>query len=398
MEKEFLELKELQQVLKQGVECIFPGQLWVKAEINSIKARPGGHCYLELCQTDASGIVVAKVSANIWANSWRIIAAYFEKSTGSPLQAGITVLVKVRVQYSEVYGLSLNITDIDPEMTLGQQEMLRRENIARLEKEGLMKLQKELPFPSLPYRVAVISAPDAAGYRDFMKHLENNEFGFRFHTVLFPALMQGLAAPASIIEALDSIYGELEEGAGFNLVMLMRGGGSSLDLACFDDYDLAAHIAAFPIPVLTGLGHDQDYHIADMVAHMHVKTPTALADFLIGLLADEDARISMFEERIARALAAKFAFHEARLERFRDRIRNAFTGKIRLEQARLDLLSLRIRAANPRNILEKGYVLALDGRGAVLKSAVGLNEGDRLSMMFRDGTVGCEVKEVKKIG
>lgn len=398
MEKEFLELKELQQVLKQGVECIFPGQLWVKAEINSIKARPGGHCYLELCQTDASGLVVAKVSANIWANSWRIIAAYFEKSTGSPLQAGITVLVKVRVQYSEVYGLSLNITDIDPEMTLGQQEMLRRENIARLEKEGLMKLQKELPFPSLPYRVAVISAPDAAGYRDFMKHLENNEFGFRFHTVLFPALMQGLAAPASIIEALDSIYGELEEGAGFNLVMLMRGGGSSLDLACFDDYDLAAHIAAFPIPVLTGLGHDQDYHIADMVAHMHVKTPTALADFLIGLLADEDARISMFEERIARALAAKFAFHEARLERFRDRIRNAFTGKIRLEQARLDLLSLRIRAANPRNILEKGYVLALDGRGAVLKSAAGLNEGDRLSMMFRDGTVGCEVKEVKKIG
>lgn len=398
MEKEFLELKELQQVLKQGVECIFPGQLWVKAEINSIKARPGSHCYLELCQTDASGIVVAKVSANIWANSWRIIAAYFEKSTGSPLQAGITVLVKVRVQYSEVYGLSLNITDIDPEMTLGQQEMLRRENIARLEKEGLMKLQKELPFPSLPYRVAVISAPDAAGYRDFMKHLENNEFGFRFHTVLFPALMQGLAAPASIIEALDSIYGELEEGAGFNLVMLMRGGGSSLDLACFDDYDLAAHIAAFPIPVLTGLGHDQDYHIADMVAHMHVKTPTALADFLIGLLADEDARISMFEERIARALAAKFAFHEARLERFRDRIRNAFTGKIRLEQARLDLLSLRIRAANPRNILEKGYVLALDGRGAVLKSAAGLNEGDRLSMMFRDGTVGCEVKEVKKIG
>lgn len=398
MEKEFLELKELQQVLKQGVECIFPGQLWVKAEINSIKARPGSHCYLELCQTDASGLVVAKVSANIWANSWRIIAAYFEKSTGSPLQAGITVLVKVRVQYSEVYGLSLNITDIDPEMTLGQQEMLRRENIARLEKEGLMKLQKELPFPSLPYRVAVISAPDAAGYRDFMKHLENNEFGFRFHTVLFPALMQGLAAPASIIEALDSIYGELEEGAGFNLVMLMRGGGSSLDLACFDDYDLAAHIAAFPIPVLTGLGHDQDYHIADMVAHMHVKTPTALADFLIGLLADEDARISMFEERIARALAAKFAFHEARLERFRDRIRNAFTGKIRLEQARLDLLSLRIRAANPRNILEKGYVLALDGRGAVLKSAAGLNEGDRLSMMFRDGTVGCEVKEVKKIG
>ena len=398
MEKQFLELKELQQVLKKGVECVFPEQVWVKAEINSIKARPGSHCYLELCQTDARGVITAKVSANIWANSWRLIAPYFEKSTGSPLQAGITVLVKVRVQYSEVYGLSLNITDIDPEMTVGQQEMLRRENISRLEKEGLMNLQKALPFPRLPYKVAVISAPDAAGYRDFIKHLENNEYGFRFDLELFPTLMQGVAAPASIMDALDSIYGALEEGAGYNIVMIMRGGGSPLDLACFDDYELAAHIAAFPIPVLTGLGHDQDYHIADMVAHIHVKTPTALADFLIGLLADEDARISMFEERIARALAAKFAFHEARLERFRDRIRNAFVGKLRLEQSRLDLLSLRIRSANPRNILEKGYVLALDGRGAVLKSAAGLNEGDRLSMMFRDGSAECEVKEVKKIG
>ena len=396
MGKDFLELRELQQALKQGVECVFPEQLWVKAEINSIKARPGSHCYLELCQTDTAGHIVAKVSANIWANNWRIIASYFEKTTGSPLQAGITVLVRVRVQYSEVYGLSLNITDIDPELTVGQQEMLRRSNIARLEKEGLMGLQKELSFPQLPYRVAVISAPDAAGYRDFMKHLENNEYGFRFDTVLFPALMQGVAAPASIIDALDSIYCGLEEGAGYNLVMLVRGGGSALDLACFDDYDLAAHIARFPIPVLTGLGHDQDFHIADMVAHLHVKTPTALADFLIGLLADEDARISLYEERIARAVAAKFALHEGRLERYRDRICNAFAGKINLARARLDLLEMRIRSANPRNILEKGYVLALDGRGAVLKSIAGLNEGDRLSMMFRDGTAGCEVKEVKK--
>ena len=284
MEKEIFSLFDLQQKLKKGVECLFPKRIWIRAEVSAVKARNGGHCYLELSQSDDSGLV-AKTNAVIWSSKYRFIAPYFESVTGSPISEGMVVLVEVQVNYSELYGLSLVVNDIDPEYSVGVKELERQKTIERLQKEGLMDMQEGLALPALPYRLAVVSAEDAAGYRDFMRHLHENPYGFGFDTVLYPALMQGAGCPESIIDALDRI---MEDGGGFDAVLVLRGGGAKLDLACFDDYALAAVIAQYPLPVLTAIGHDQDYHVADMVAHTYLKTPTALADFFLDIYEDED--------------------------------------------------------------------------------------------------------------
>ena len=273
MEKEIVDLYGLQTRLKEGVERTFPEKVWLKAEISAVKARPGGHCYLELSQSGDSGLV-AKAQAVIWASRYRFLAPFFESVAGVPLSEGMLVLVRVQVSFSQLYGFSLVIDDIDPSWSLGEKEKARQQTIARLTEEGLMDRQKELALAVLPYRLAVISAPDAAGYRDFMKHLQGNEYGFRFSTELFPALMQGSGAAASICEAMDAAVAS----GGFDALLILRGGGAKLDLACYDEYPLASHIALCPVPVLTAVGHDQDVHVCDMVAWTSVKTPTALAD------------------------------------------------------------------------------------------------------------------------
>ena len=275
----FIELFDLQTLLREDLEESFPEMLWVRAEISSIKARRGSHCYLELSQSEKDGTLVAKVRAIIWAGKYTVISRYFESVISSPLQEGMTLLFQVRVNYNELYGLSLIVNDIDASVMLGAQEEARQKTIARLQKEGRFEKQKALPLAALPYRIAVISAEDAAGYRDFMRHLHENEYGFVFQTVLFPAQMQGTQAPASMAAALQEAVGNGDaDESPFDLVMILRGGGSNLDLLCFDDYDLAVAIADCPIPVLTAVGHDQDYHICDRVAYDYVKTPTALAD------------------------------------------------------------------------------------------------------------------------
>lgn len=368
MEKEIFSLFDLQQKLKKGVECLFPKRIWIRAEVSAVKARNGGHCYLELSQSDDSGLV-AKTNAVIWSSKYRFIAPYFESVTGSPISEGMVVLVEVQVNYSELYGLSLVVNDIDPEYSVGVKELERQKTIERLQKEGLMDMQEGLALPALPYRLAVVSAEDAAGYRDFMRHLHENPYGFGFDTVLYPALMQGAGCPESIIDALDRI---MEDGGGFDAVLVLRGGGAKLDLACFDDYALAAVIAQYPLPVLTAIGHDQDYHVADMVAHTYLKTPTALADFFLDIYEDEDARLSSYLSRM----------------------RMAFHNRLALMESVLNVLQARISGADPRRILERGYVLALDGDGRVMKCAAGLSKGDRISVMFSDGTLDCDVSEV----
>ena len=212
MEKEHFDLLTLQQRLKQGVESLFPSRVWIKAEVSAVKARTGGHCYMELSQSDESGLK-AKASAIIWSSKYRFIAPYFESVTGSPLQEGMVILVEVQVNYSELYGMSLIINDIDPEFSLGVKELERQRTIERLQNEGLMGLQKQLQLPVLPYRLAVISAEDAAGYRDFMRHIEENPYGFKVLPVLFQALMQGADCPSSIIAALDAV---LEDGSDWD--------------------------------------------------------------------------------------------------------------------------------------------------------------------------------------
>ena len=370
MDRKFIELYELQTYLKSGVERVFPSSVWVRAELSSVKARYGGHCYLELSQSGENGLL-AKVRAVIWASKYKVLAPYFESVTGTPIREGMRLLLEVQITYSQLYGLTLVVNNIDAEVVLGERELLRQQNIAKLQEQGMMIKQKGIQIPSLPYNIAVISAPDAAGYGDFVRHLEDNEYGFVFNQVLFPATMQGETAPLSIIDAMQKV---LSDDVAYDLVLILRGGGSKLDLNCFDDYELAFHIAQFRIPVFTAIGHEQDVSIADMVACVSVKTPTALAAELLDIYIDEDVRISSFSSRL----------------------KLAFMNKLNFMENRVANLEMRILAADPRNILKRGYVLALDGNGVPTKSVEGKSKGDKMRLMFSDGSVDCEVVSVNK--
>lgn len=392
MEKEFVDLFEFQSKLKEGIECLFPKRIWLRAEISAVKARQGSHCWLELSQSNAEGLI-AKASAVIWSSKYRFIAPYFQSVTGSPLKEGMVVLVEVQANYSQLYGFSLVINDIDPEYSLGLKELERQRTIGRLQKEGLMDLQKELTLALLPHRLAVVSAEDAAGFRDFVRHLDDNPYGFRMDVTLFPALMQGSECPSSVISAMDAV---LECGEDFDAVLILRGGGSKLDLACFDDYRLASVIAQYPLPVLTAIGHDQDYHVCDMVAHSYLKTPTALADEILSIYEDEDARLSSFMTRIRMAASGRLAVSDSALSMLRGRIRNAFALKIASMESALGLLHARISAADPRKLLERGFALALDSNGVRIKVADGVRAGDKVSVLFPDGTLKCTVDDVER--
>ena len=391
MEREFIDLLELQQRLKEGVESLFPKRIWMKAEVSAVKARNGGHCYMELSQSDEKGLQ-AKANAIIWSSKYRFIAPYFESVTGSAIQEGMVILVEVQVNYSELYGLSLIINDIDPEYSVGVKEAERQKTIERLQKEGLIGLQKELQLPLLPYRLAVISAEDAAGYRDFIRHIDENPYGFQVEPVLFPALMQGADCPSSIISAMDCI---MDGGEDWDAVLILRGGGAKLDLACYDSYDLAAVIAQYPLPVLTAVGHDQDFHVCDMVAYEYLKTPTALADYIMDIYEEEDERISSCETRVRLAVSNRLYRESFVLDSLAARIRGGFSLKIAAMESALQVLQTRIESADPRRILERGYALAVDGDGVVLKSVSGRAAGDRVSVMFADGTLDCTVNTVR---
>ena len=429
-----MELLELQQIIQEGIEDALPGIVRVRAEVASVQQRSNNHCYLELCQSGPLG-VVAKVRAIIWKSRAGAVLGKFSKANGSALQAGMALVFEGRVNYSELYGVSLIIEDIDVEHTLGEAELRRRRTLERLEKEGLLDMQKELALPDVPYSLAVISAHDAAGYGDFCRHLLENEYGFAFEVTLFEATMQGDGAPASIIAALERIK---NEGVDYDSILILRGGGSVLDLACFDDYELCEAIARFPLPVLTAIGHDRDEHAADRVANISVKTPTALADIFIDALAAEDERITAFQNRLRLAFAGKLARLEEGVTRAEARLRLSFAGKLgvleeclgrnksRLQlalvsklsaaqgaadklQARirfalnatltgadaaLSKLETRITAANPRLLLERGYTLVAGGRGALIKRASEAKEGDHISVIFPDGSLHCLVEGI----
>lgn len=369
METEYIDLYHLQLLLKEEIEGILPEAVWVKAEISQLQARSNGHCYMELSQSVEGKGVVAKVRAVVWRNRWALLSRCFKDETGSPLSAGMTVLLYVQLSYSELYGLTLVVDDIDAAFTLGEAELQKRRTIEKLTQDGLIDKQKELTPSELPYKLAVVSASDAAGYGDFCRHIEQNEYGFVFQVDLFPASMQGDSAPESISSALQ----EIEIAGGYDAVLIIRGGGSALDLACFDDYSLCFAIANCPVPVYTAIGHDRDHHVADMVAYGFVKTPTALADLFIDEYAAEDELIASFSTRL----------------------KLAFSARISRMESELGMLESRIRNADPRNVLARGYALVTDGRGIVLKSASGLASGDSLTVRFHDGTLECKVTGIK---
>lgn len=279
MNDQQLSLFELQRQVKGSLDDTFSMPVWVKAEISEMTVNRSGHCYLDLIETETkTDTVIARCRATIWSYTLRMLKPYFETTTGQVFTEGLKVLLQAKVEYHEVYGFSLNIRDIDPVYTLGDMARQRREIIRRLEDDGVFEMNKELELPLVPQRIAIISSPTAAGLQDFVDQLHNNPHKFVFYTKLFPAVMQGNEAPGSITKALEQIF-EFEEL--FDAVAIIRGGGAQIDLACFDNYELAFNVAQFPLPIITGIGHDKDDTVIDLVAHTRMKTPTAVAEFLI---------------------------------------------------------------------------------------------------------------------
>ena len=410
--KNYIELLELQNRIKESIADAFPGRYWVKAEIASWSPRANGHCYLTLSQS-RTGKSIAEARAMIWKWKYPLLTQFFESSTGQRLQAGLTVLVQVTVSYSELYGVSLFVEDIDPAFTLGEQALERKKAIEKLTAQGYMEMQKELALPDLPYRLAVITSKTAAGYQDFRHHLLDNPEGYAFELDLFEALVQGEQAPASIMAALEEA-GE----KNYDAILILRGGGSELDLACFDDYELAVAIATCPVPVVTAIGHDKDVHIADMVAHASVKTPTALADLFLEAYEAQDALLDRLAQRVSAAIQRRMGSLEMPLQkciarisrgllqkyadvaRLKDnaahRVQFAAQARVSAEVSRvaLALKEALIKASDPRSILALGYVLVTGKDNKVLKTVDKVSKGDRIGVRFSDGSLTAKVDEI----
>ena len=408
----FISLSELLSSFREVVEDAFPGTYWVKGEITLWTPRANGHCYLDLSESRA-GQIVAQSRAIIWSRNFPGIRERFESATGIPLGVGITVLVKARVSFSPTYGVSLFIEDIDPSFTLGEKALARKQSIEKLTALGYMDMQKELCIPDIPRRLAVIST--AAGLQDFINHIEGNPAGYAFDISLFEAAMQGDTAAGSVISALK----EAAEGE-FDSILILRGGGSENDLSCFDDYDLAVAIASCPLPVVTAIGHDKDYHIADMVACAYVKTPTALADLFIDKLAEAEEAAEEMYERVRDAVRERILSEQARVDmkvravtsallglhrRFEktvdaasSRIRNVATVRIGALQNVVSLLETRISSADPRTLLSRGYVLVTGPDNKLLKGVGRVRPGDRIGVRFTDGSVIAHVSDVIREG
>lgn len=358
-------LLELNGLVRQTIEMAMPDEYWVEAELSELR-ESRGHCYMELVQKDAqSNTPIARASAKCWQSTWTMVRSYFERSTGQSLRTGMKVLVRVYPQFHEAYGFSWIVSDIDPTFTLGDMARKRQEIIRTLKEEGVFDLNRELPMPIFAQRIAVISSETAAGYGDFCQQLSNNDYGFHFVAELFPAVMQGERVEESVIAALDCIN---ERADMFDCVVIIRGGGATSDMSGFDTLMLAENVANFPLPVITGIGHDRDECILDMVAHTRVKTPTAAAAFIIGNLLGVSTTIDELHKRITIAL---------------ERI-------VRNNRHRLDMLALRTKALDPMVQLRRGYSITLKN-GKVVRSIASLQEGDRIETRMADGTFQSSV-------
>lgn len=407
-----LSLAELNALVRRSLQTCFPDALWVQAELSDVRANAFGHCYLEFVQKDASGnSLVAKARGIIWAGTFARLKPYFERETGQAFVSGIKVLVKVTVGFHELYGYSLTVTDIDPTYTLGDMARRRREILERLKQEGVLTLNKELELPELAQRIAVISSPTAAGYGDFCKQLRDNAFGFVFYPCLFPAVMQGDKVEASVISALNRIYEKFDR---WDAVVIIRGGGATSDLSGFDTYDLAVNCAQFPLPIITGIGHERDDTVIDMVAHTRVKTPTAAAEFLVnhtrmtaekleGLsqciyqeaplrLTREKERLENWLMRIPSKVQMRLQREAFAQERLAKRMETALKARMQAERHRIELWSQRVNAASPEVLLKRGYSITLkDGKAVTDASA--LRPGDEVETRLAKGSFKSIVKK-----
>ncbi|MDU1891195.1 MAG: exodeoxyribonuclease VII large subunit [Dysgonomonas sp.] len=436
MSSSAISLYELNNLIKSVLDDSLPETIWVRAEMSDVRVNQNGHCYLEFIEKDKSGRnMIAKIRGMIWANTFFLIKTYFEQSTKQAFASGLKVLVQVSVEFHELYGLSLTVHDIDPTYTLGDQALNRAAIIKQLEEEGVLNLNKELELPVPTSRIAIISSPTAAGYEDFLDQLSRNSYGFVFYTKLFPAIMQGDRTEESIIYALEKIY---EYQDCFDAVVIIRGGGATSDLSSFDSYLLAASCAQFPLPIITGIGHERDETVVDIVAHTRAKTPTAVAEFLITNLAEtelelnetahnivslvtqrlqeEAVRLSVFEVKNTLILKSWYKEQEMILSSIKNilskdlqqTLKNAqnkfstFTDLLDKQSAqlikdqnnKLETFEKHLQLVSPNNILKKGYTLTMK-EGKVIKTGTALHSGDQITTVFSDGQIDSIVKNTQ---
>ena len=403
-------------MVRETIECEMPDEYWVEAELSECRELRG-HCYMELIQKDErTATPVAKSPAKCWANKWAVIRPYFERTTGQQLHAGMKVLLKVYAQFHEAYGFSWIVTDINPEYTLGDMARKRQEIIRQLKAEGVFDLQKELTLPPFCQHIAVISSQTAAGYGDFCNQLSDNPYGFQFQTQLFPAIMQGEGVEQSIIDALERIYDcQLSTvNCQFDCVVIIRGGGSTGDLSGFDTLALAENVANFPLPIVTGIGHERDESILDMISHTRVKTPTAAAAFLIEHLKEVldvingsqelitryaqqklsilNSQLSILSEAIPRLFSIVKTRQEAKIDTLNQRIPMLLERRLLAENHRLQLMEEKLKALDPQLLLKRGYSITLHN-GRVVKDAMALKAGDEIETRLANGAIHSVVTQ-----
>ncbi len=403
-------LSELTEQVQQAIRTNFDSIVWIRAEVSELREHTGGHCYLELVEKDTnSDALISKVKATIWASTYRILKPYFESSTGQVLRSGLNILVAVTVDFHGIYGFSLNIRDIDPTFTIGELAARRLQIIRQLETDGIVDMNRELEFPILPRRLAVISSPTAAGYGDFCDQLKNDPSHFAFYIKLFPSIMQGDQAESSIIASLEKIYAHADL---FDVVIIIRGGGANTDLACFDAYDLALNCAQFPLPIVSGIGHQRDNTILDMVAHTNVKTPTAAAEFLISTMQDaefiilnllgniqelvhqqienQDRKLDQWQFRIKQTLRNHLLQKSHRLENVQTRFHSTLKVQLMKQNNKIMLFEKNIEPFSPVFLLKHGFTLTtLNGKR--ITSSKQIKVGDKIRTFVHDGDFESEV-------
>ena len=399
-------LSELNIQVRDAIKNTLPDTYWVRAETSDVRKNQNGHCYLEFIEKDSRNQnIVSRARGVIWSSTFTLLSAYFLEQTGQAFTSGLRVLVRVSIEFHELYGYSLSVVDIDPAFTIGEIARNRQLILKQLEADGVLTLNKELEFNELANRVAVISSPTAAGYEDFINQLENNSLGFTFYTKLFSAIMQGAQTEGSVISALDKIY---QYHDLFDVVVIIRGGGASSDLVSFDSYELASSCAQFPLPIISGIGHERDITVIDEVAHTRVKTPTAAAEFLINHMAVSVNHLLELQQRLvdkSRSMIENEQKYISELSRNMIHTSNIFV-RDELAQFNNNSLSLRhylqgmmqkekyfiadkeqyIKMVSPENILKRGYTLTLK-QGKIIKSIDSLDANDIIETMFSDGKI-----------
>jgi len=390
-----LSLKELNSTIKKALSDKLSPSYWVVAEISELRINSTGHCYLELVEKQGPQ-VIAKSKATIWANTYTNLSIWFEKMTGSQLKSGMKILCNAAVQYHEVYGMSLNIRDIDASFTIGEKAANRQKTINQLDEEGVLLMNKELSMEVILQNIAIISSPTAAGYGDFIDQLNNNSYGYHFDTDLFESIMQGNTSAQSIVDSLLKIH---ESDKDYNAVVIIRGGGSQIDLDSYDTYELAAHIAQFPIPIITGIGHERDESVADIVAHQALKTPTAVAEFIIDRSAVYENGIVESYQLINVAAKQSLNTHKQDLLQLGGSLTLASKSMIlakshtfdsltsqliqgtkyllRNQHLSLDALENSLKILSPENVLKRGYSMT-SIQGKLINKKTKLKKGELL--------------------